>query len=791
MNGQTIGPYELEHLLGEGGIGQVYAAQDRVLGREVAIKMLRPELSRDRNFVERFYVEAKSLANLNHTNITTLYQLHAEATDAYMVMELVRGVTLDALLKKAQRLCLRDALAVLAQAVPGLRYAHRRGIIHRDIKLTNLMITEDGVLKIMDFGIARVRGSQHLTQVGEFCGTYLYASPEQIKGEEVDERSDLYSLAIVFYRMLAGAAPFTAENEYALMTAQLQQAPAPLLGRVPEVDPVIDAALLRALAKRPEDRFASVEEFGRAVGALALRGESSEILQQLYERMAGGDNPEKTRVAAMRYPTGHSEAPPMPEEWRSPAAPAMAASHPSAIGPSTAGRVPPPEGALAAAPKDPPQKARVGTGRKWALAGLALALLLTIGGGYQLLAGGRVGLLANRPQNSNGSVLQGAAPSNSESAAEENVAQPSPMLAHSSAPMAAAGKITGPAAGPGPTETADTAADKTVKPSQPSTQPPPPAAQPTDDPAAGAAATDQASAASSETAPGALAESDAQPVAPSKADSTTRRAAAATEPAGSGHDSISARQPRPEMSAGAGPSPATGSHPAPNAAQLDASDDAKQPAVRGTATSIGPNPQQSADAAHTAASAAGEVHVATAEPPAAPAPPARTPPLAASPAPAGQAAGSVQEPSAAAEKSTSNQASVQVATAEPPAPNSPASAAAPPAVRAQQPEGPPDLEGRVTGLKGLGQIELDKKKWIKLYGITDPARGSREQQHTTALIGYLKSSHNHLVCYRKPADSYRCYSDGNDIARLALLDRLVQLAPGAPAEYRELLKHQR
>jgi hypothetical protein len=97
----------------------------------------------------------------------------------------------------------------------------------------------------------------------------------------------------------------------------------------------------------------------------------------------------------------------------------------------------------------------------------------------------------------------------------------------------------------------------------------------------------------------------------------------------------------------------------------------------------------------------------------------------------------------------------------------------------------------VTGLKGLGQIELDKRKWIKIYGITDLARGSREQQHTTALIGYLKPSHNHLVCYRKPADTYRCYSDGKDIAGLALLDRLVQLTPAAPAEYRELLAHHR
>jgi len=224
MTGHTIGTYEVEGLLGEGGIGQVYAAQDTVLGRKVAIKMLRPELSSDRNFVERFYVEAKSLGNLNHTNITTIYALHTEGAEAYMVMELVHGYTLEALLQRVQRLTLRDSLAILAQAVAGMRYAHRRGVIHRDLKPANLMVTDDGLVKIMDFGIARVRGSEHLTRVGEFCGTFVYASPEQIRGEEVDERSDLYSLAIVLYRMLAGVPPFTSENEYALMTAQNAEA---------------------------------------------------------------------------------------------------------------------------------------------------------------------------------------------------------------------------------------------------------------------------------------------------------------------------------------------------------------------------------------------------------------------------------------------------------------------------------------------------------------------------------------------------------------------------------------
>ena len=154
-----IAHYEVRELLGEGGIGQVHAGFDTTLEREVAIKSLRPELLNDRNFVDRFRAEATSLARLNHPNITTLYSLLPEGRNLYMIMELVRGDTLDALLKKRNGpFGIRESLAIVAQAADGLAYAHSMGIIHRDIKPANLMITESGLLKIMDFGIARVRG---------------------------------------------------------------------------------------------------------------------------------------------------------------------------------------------------------------------------------------------------------------------------------------------------------------------------------------------------------------------------------------------------------------------------------------------------------------------------------------------------------------------------------------------------------------------------------------------------------------------------------------------------------
>jgi serine/threonine protein kinase len=301
---RRIGPYEVEELLGEGGVGQVYAARDTLLGRRVAIKTLRPEMSRDRNLIERFYVEAKSLANLNHSNIATLYALQLESSiggeEACMIMELINGCTLKDLLTRVHRLSLRESLAVNAQAVAGLRYAHRRGVVHRDIKPSNLMVTDEGVLKIMDFGVARVLGAQQLTRTGEFYGTIAYASPEQIRADPIDERSDIYSLAIVLYRLLAGTPPFKADSDYALMTAHLQTPPPPLGERVPELDANTEAVLMRALAKQPADRFATIEEFGRAVGANAIRGESVDILQQLYAEVFENSGSDATRVVGRR-----------------------------------------------------------------------------------------------------------------------------------------------------------------------------------------------------------------------------------------------------------------------------------------------------------------------------------------------------------------------------------------------------------------------------------------------------------------------------------------------------------
>jgi len=276
---KTIGQYEIRDLLGEGGLGQVHAAFDTVLQRDVAIKSLRPELLNDANFVDRFRVEATSLARLNHPNITTIYSLIPEGKNLYMVMELVRGHTLDDILKKRNApIEVRESLAIIAQAADGLSYAHSMGVIHRDIKPANLMVAENGVLKIMDFGIARVRGSQRLTRTGSIVGTLAYMAPEQLRGEEGDEACDLYSLAIVLYEMLSGSPPFSATSEYDLMQAQINQRPDRLIPRVPGLESGVESALLRALSKKPPQRFPSVRAFSDALGASALRLDAPKIL---------------------------------------------------------------------------------------------------------------------------------------------------------------------------------------------------------------------------------------------------------------------------------------------------------------------------------------------------------------------------------------------------------------------------------------------------------------------------------------------------------------------------------
>jgi eukaryotic-like serine/threonine-protein kinase len=291
MSGPAIiGQYRIGERIAIGGAGEIYAAVDTKLGRDVAIKFLRPELASDPEWVARFFAEAKSLGRLNHPNIATLYTLDHDDTHLCMIMELVRGQTIEKILQARGRpLGIRESLAILVQVADGLSYAHEQGVFHRDIKPSNLMATESGRVKIMDFGIARVRGSERMTRAGTAVGTLLYMSPEQCRGLEGDERSDIYSLAVVLYELLAGAPPFKAGSEFELTKAHISAQPPPLIPRVAGVEPPLEFAIMKALAKRPEQRFPSMRAFSDATGASALRGDATGIIHGCLRTAQGSD----------------------------------------------------------------------------------------------------------------------------------------------------------------------------------------------------------------------------------------------------------------------------------------------------------------------------------------------------------------------------------------------------------------------------------------------------------------------------------------------------------------------
>src|ERR1041385_6498438 len=222
MIGNVVGSYKVTEKIGEGGMGAVFKGIDLMLEREVAIKMLRPELASQPEVVERFRTEAITLAKLNHPNIATLYSFLRNGEDYFMVMEFVRGETLDDVIRKFGSMSIERAVPLFCQALEGIDHAHRMGIVHRDLKPANVMLTDAGSIKVMDFGIARVLGTARMTRQGNVVGTIEYMSPEQVRGMESDARSDVYSLGIVLYEMLTGRVPFNCDSEFEMMKAQVE-----------------------------------------------------------------------------------------------------------------------------------------------------------------------------------------------------------------------------------------------------------------------------------------------------------------------------------------------------------------------------------------------------------------------------------------------------------------------------------------------------------------------------------------------------------------------------------------
>jgi serine/threonine protein kinase len=261
MIGYVIGNYKIAQKIGEGGMGDVFKGIDLMLEREVAIKMLRPELARQQYIVERFRAEAVTLAKLNHPNIATLYNFVRQGNDYFMVMEYVKGNTFESIIKKSGAIPYQRAIQLFVQALEGITHAHRLGIIHRDLKPANVMLMDSGLIKVMDFGIARVLGSTRMTRTGNVIGTMEYMSPEQIRGEDTDARSDIYSAGILLYEMLTGRVPFESNSEYELMRRQVEDAPLPPRMFSKHIPLPVEQAIMRTLAKKPDARFQTTDEF--------------------------------------------------------------------------------------------------------------------------------------------------------------------------------------------------------------------------------------------------------------------------------------------------------------------------------------------------------------------------------------------------------------------------------------------------------------------------------------------------------------------------------------------------
>ena len=304
--GQVFGSrYELVSRIAIGGMGEVWKANDSVIGRTVAIKILKDEYMGDSGFRERFRAEARHAALVNHEGIANVFDYGEEEGSAYLVMELVPGEALSSILEREKILPATRVLSIVSQTASALHAAHQAGLVHRDIKPGNLLITPDGSVKITDFGIARLADQVPLTATGQVMGTVQYLAPEQAGGKPASPATDVYSLGIVAYEALAGKRPFRGESQVAIAMAQIKETPPELPSSIPSA---VRALVMSCMAKKPEGRPASAHDLAQAALAIA-RGDDAAGLALIPEQGSSKDSSEKKQTSTVSSDTSSVDQP--------------------------------------------------------------------------------------------------------------------------------------------------------------------------------------------------------------------------------------------------------------------------------------------------------------------------------------------------------------------------------------------------------------------------------------------------------------------------------------------------
>jgi beta-lactam-binding protein with PASTA domain len=301
LNTLFDGRYRIMRKLGSGGMANVYLAEDQELGRRIAIKILNDRHAGDEQFVERFRREAKNAAGLSHPNIVSIYDRGEAEGTYYIAMEYLPGKSLKELILERGPAPVSVAVDYARQILAALRFAHRNGIVHRDIKPHNCLVDAEGHVKVTDFGIARAGASQ-MTEEGSIIGTAQYLSPEQARGTQVDQTSDLYSLGIVLYEMLTGSVPFTGDSPVEIAMKHLSATPQPLTAKRPDLPKALDMVVLRALAKNPAERYQSADEMDadleRVARGLSVSRETEEAATNVLRGAALADGALTTVIPA-------------------------------------------------------------------------------------------------------------------------------------------------------------------------------------------------------------------------------------------------------------------------------------------------------------------------------------------------------------------------------------------------------------------------------------------------------------------------------------------------------------